>query len=77
MKTNMSIATGLALGILTLAGCTVEQEQEGQLPEYEQTQEGRLPEFDVDPARVEIGTDTQVVETPDIDLVPTDTASRP
>lgn len=64
-----ALIAGLALG-----ACTAEQTQEGQLPEYEQTQEGQLPGYDVDPARVEVGTDTQVVETPDIDIEP---ANRP
>jgi len=29
---------------------------------------GKLPEYDVDPAKVEIGTDTKKVIVPDVDV---------
>jgi len=54
------------------AACTAEVEEEGDLPNVEVTDEGNLPEVDVDPAEVEVGTDTQQVETPDIDVNPTE-----
>jgi uncharacterized lipoprotein len=66
-------------GILVLAGCEVEQTQEGrlpdvdvdgragQLPEFEQTQEAELPEVDVDVA--EGGQLPRFdVEGPDVDV---------
>lgn len=55
-----------------LGACRAEQTQEGQLPEYEveQTQEGQLPRYDVETADIEVGTDTQVVEVPDVDIRP-------
>ena len=65
-----------ALPVLALAAvfgaCTAEVEEEGDLPNIEVTDEGNLPEIDVDPARVEVTTDTQQVVTPDIDVTPTE-----
>jgi len=53
-------------------GCTVEQTEEGELPEYEveQTEEGNLPEYDVDAADVEIGTEEKTITVPDVDIEP-------
>ena len=53
-------------------GCTVEQTEEGELPEYEveQTEEGNLPEYDVDAADVEIGAEEKTITVPDIDIEP-------
>lgn len=57
-----ALVIGLALG-----GCTAEQTEEGALPDVEG---GNLPEYDVDPADVEIGTDTETVVVPDVDVEP-------
>lgn len=56
---------------LGMAACTAEVEQEGELPEVN-VEGGQLPEVDVDPARVEVSTDTQQVVTPDVNVVPTE-----
>jgi len=57
-------------------GCTVEQTEEGELPEYdvdvEQTEEGNLPEYDVDAAEIEIGTEEKTITVPDVDVNPPD-----
>lgn len=59
--------------ILTLAvalagtACTAEVEDEGEMPEVEVTG-GEAPNIDVDPANVTVGTDTQTVVTPDVDV---------
>lgn len=59
--------------ILTLAvalagtACTAEVEDEGEMPEVEVTG-GEAPNVDVDPANVTVGTDTQTVVTPDVDV---------
>lgn len=60
------------LSLLTLLGCTVEQTEEGNLPEYEveQTEEGNLPEYDVDAADVEVTTETREITVPDVDIEP-------
>ena len=52
---------------LPLAACSVEKEEDGELPEVE-VEGGKLPEYDVDPAKVEVKKDTTTVVTPDIDI---------
>ena len=37
---------------------------------------GEAPKVDVDPARVEVGADTNTVVTPNVNVVPTDTPKR-
>lgn len=56
---------------LAAAACTAEVEDEGRAPDID-VQPGEMPEVDVDPARVEVGTDTQKVVVPDVDVVPTE-----
>lgn len=56
------LAAGLVVG-----GCTADVEQEGELPEVN-VEGGQMPEVDVDPADVDITTDTQTIVTPDIDV---------
>lgn len=61
---------------LSLAACQVSQTEEGEMPEVE-VQEGNLPEYDVDAADVKVGTDTQTVTVPDVDITaPNDTSGR-
>jgi hypothetical protein len=55
-----------------LGGCTAEVEEEGDMPNIEITDEGELPDVDVDPADVDITTDTQQVVVPDVDVTPTE-----
>jgi hypothetical protein len=50
-----------------LAACDVDQTQEGDLPDVD-VEGGQVPEYDVDAADVDVGTDTQTVITPDIDV---------
>lgn len=51
--------------------CTAEVEDEGQAPSVE-VEGGEMPEVDVDPANVEISTDTQQVVTPEVNVTPTE-----
>jgi hypothetical protein len=60
---------------LAAMGCTAEVEDEGRAPDVD-VQPGELPEIDVDPARVEVNTDTQTVVTPDVEIVPTEGDDR-
>ncbi len=53
----------------SLAACTAEQTEEGDLPDVD-VQGGQLPEYDVDAADVDVGTDTTTVTVPDIDVNP-------
>lgn len=59
----------------TLAGCTAGQTREGEMPDVD-VEPGQLPRYDVDPARVELNTDTQQVVTPDMEGVPAEGSDR-
>ena len=67
IKRLLAIATvGLALG-----ACTAEVEEQGSLPDVD-VKGGEAPSIDVDPANVNVGTDTQTVVTPDVSVTPTE-----
>lgn len=68
MKKLFSILC-LSILLMPLAACSVEQTEEGELPEIEATG-GEMPEYDVDAADVEVGTETETIEVPDIDIEP-------
>ena len=57
----------IILSAFVIAGCDVEQTQEGQLPEVE-VKGGQLPKFDVKTPEVEVGTKTIEVQVPDVDV---------
>lgn len=67
-KLMMMAALVLTMGAVA---CTAEVEDAGKAPEVE-VKGGEMPEVDVDPAKVEVGTDTQTVVTPDVDVTPTE-----
>jgi hypothetical protein len=67
MRNKLITLLCLSFLVLPLAGCSVEQTEEGELPEVE-VEGGELPEYDVDAAEVEIGTETREIEVPDIDV---------
>ncbi len=67
-KLGMMAALVLSMGAVA---CTAEVEEEGKMPEVE-VKGGEMPKVDVDPARVEVGTDTQTVVVPDVDVTPTE-----
>ncbi len=57
---------------LILAGCDVDQTQEGELPEVDvevDAKEGKMPKFDVDWADVDVGTTTKTVKIPKVVVV--------
>ncbi len=66
-----SIIAAAAIGTaaLALAGCDVEQTEEGDMPEIE-AEGGNLPEYDVDAADVDVDADTTTteVEVPTLDV---------
>lgn len=75
MRSKQLMALGLVAFLgFALGACTVEQTEEGNLPEYEieQTEEGNLPRYDVDAADIEITTETREITVPDIDIEPAD-----
>lgn len=59
------------LGIIALSAmlgaCTADVEDEGSLPDVD-VQGGDLPNVDVDPADVDVSTDTQTIQVPDVDI---------
>ncbi len=57
-------ALAVALGS---AACKVDPKQGGELPEVD-VRGGQLPKFDIDPAKVEIGTDTHTVVVPKVEV---------
>ena len=73
IKRMMTLAA-LALTIGAVA-CTAEVEDEGKAPDVE-VKGGEMPEVDVDPANVEVSTDTQTVVTPDVDITPAGDSSN-
>lgn len=59
----------LALALmLPLAGCEMNQTEEGELPDVEVEEEGNLPEYDVEGPEVDVETDTMQIQTPDVDV---------
>lgn len=68
-KKLMTVAA-LALS-LGAAACTAEVEEKGSLPDVD-VKGGEMPKVDVDPARVEVSTDTQTVVTPEVNVTPTE-----
>ena len=67
---RVTLALSAVLLLLVAGACTVEQEEEGNLPEYEveQTEEGQMPEYDVEGADVEVGTEEETITVPDVDV---------
>jgi hypothetical protein len=55
------------LFVVGIAACDVDQTEEGELPDVD-VEGGQVPEYDVDAADVDIGTDTAVIEVPDVDI---------
>ena len=74
MRVQRFFAVPVVAFALALGACTAEQTQEGELPKVD-VEGGQLPQYDVDPARVEVGSDTQTIVTPDVDIVPADSPS--
>ncbi len=56
----------LALAFMSTA-CTAKVEEEGKMPDVD-VQGGEMPKVDVDAAEVTVGTDTNTVVTPDVDV---------
>lgn len=61
------LVPAVAFGI---GACSVEQTEEGELPDVEG---GNLPEYDVDAPDVDVNMDSVTVPVPDIDVNPDST----
>ena len=66
-KRLMTVAA-LALTMGAMA-CTAEVEDAGEVPDVD-VSGGEAPRIDVDPANVEVSTDTQSVVTPEVNVTP-------
>jgi hypothetical protein len=62
----LGIAGALTIGI---AGCDVDVEDEGKLPEVD-VEEGRMPDVDVEAPEVDVDTENVEVPVPDVDINP-------
>lgn len=60
---------------ISVGACTAKVEEEGKLPDVD-VSGGQAPQVDVDPANVNVGTDTNTVVTPTVNVTPTDTTHR-
>lgn len=69
LKKLMTVAA-MAMLVGSVA-CTAEVEDEGKMPSVD-VKGGEMPEVDVDPAKVEVTTDTQKVVTPEVNVTPTE-----
>ncbi|HYH78551.1 MAG TPA: hypothetical protein VEX86_02110 [Longimicrobium sp.] len=74
MSSRRWIAAVAAM-MMAAGACTAKVEDEGKLPDVD-VSGGEAPKVDVDPARVEMGTDTNTVVTPSVTVTPTDSANR-
>lgn len=69
MKNKLIAMLCLSILVLPLAACSVEQTEEGELPEVS-AEGGNMPEYDVDAADVTVGTEEREVTVPDVDIEP-------
>ena len=64
-----TIATLAITGTLALAGCDIDQTEEGELPDVDISAEGgNMPEYDVDGPDVDVEMKEKTVEVPDVDV---------
>lgn len=64
-----ALIIAIAASSFALAGCDVDQTEEGELPEVDVDVEGgNLPEFDVEMADVDVGMEEKKVKLPDVDV---------
>lgn len=61
------IALTIPALLIMLAGCDVDVEDKGKLPEVD-VKEGRMPDVDVRGPDVDVKTDTVEVPVPDVDI---------
>ena len=73
MKSRILSAFFAPALVLGLAACSVEQTEEGEMPDVD-VEAGEMPEYDVQPADIDVNADTTQVITPDVDITtPPDT----
>ena len=75
MRTSRRWIAAAAVFALAAGACTAKVEDEGKAPDVE-VHGGQAPKVDVEPARVQVGTDTNTVVTPSVSVTPTDTTKH-
>ena len=72
----LKVSTGMTLVLISLAisACQVKKTQDGKVPSVSvQATDGQLPKYDVKGPEVKVGTKTQTVEIPTVEVKrPTD-----
>lgn len=78
MRTRtMKMIAPVIAALLAVTACSVEKTDEGKAPDVDVKAEGGdLPNYDVEPAQVEVSSDTQKVVTPDVDIKPASEAGE-
>ena len=74
MRKNILAVLMAPVMAFSLAACTVDQTEEGELPDVD-VEGGALPEAEIRPADVDVSTDSVTIPVPDIDVNP-DTTRR-
>lgn len=73
MRNRTWMLAGLLAAGMAVGACTAEVEEAGKAPDVDVSVDpGQMPNVDVDPAKVEVGTDTQQVVTPEVNVTPTE-----
>lgn len=67
MLSKWLVSSAALVAILSLAGCEVEQTEEGSLPDVE-VEGGNMPEYDVDTPEVDVGTKEKTITVPDVNV---------
>lgn len=67
MLKKLGMTLMAVLMIASLAACSVEQTEEGELPEVT-IEGGNMPEYDVETATIDASTETTTIVVPDIDI---------
>lgn len=75
MQKSRRWIAALAAFALAAGACTAKVEDEGKMPDVD-VKGGEAPKIDVDPANVQVGTDTNTVITPNVNVTPADTTKH-
>jgi hypothetical protein len=67
MKSSIPTLIATAALALALAGCEVEQTEEGEAPDVD-VEGGEAPEYDVDAPDVDVDMEEKTVTVPDVDV---------
>lgn len=69
MRKRLLTMTLAPIFAIAMGACTAQKTQDGKAPDVD-VEGGQLPKYDVEPADVDIGTDTTTVRVPTVDVHP-------